>query len=69
MQRIEERNKDELEEATTRVKVFESRNWIQFINKNVMSVIRFFSGPVKITLGWLDRIEGMIRHHKTNEGC
>ena len=40
-----------------RVEVFEARNWIHFINQNVMSVVRFFSGPVKFTLGWLDRMD------------
>ena len=33
-----------------------------------MSVIRFYSGPVKFTLGWLDRIDKMIRQHLTTEG-
>ena len=30
-----------------------------------MSVIRFYSGPVKFTLGWLDRIDKLIRQHLT----
>ena len=33
-----------------------------------MSVIRFYSGPVKFTLGWLDRIDTMIRRHMTKQG-
>ena len=33
-----------------------------------MSVVRFFSGPVKFTLGWLDRGDKMIRQHLTTEG-
>ena len=50
------------------MEVFEARNWIQYINQNVMSVIRFFSGPVKFTLGWLDRMDRMIRQHLTGQG-
>ena len=41
---------------------------IEYINQNVMSVIRFFSGPVKFTLGWLDRMDMMIRQHLTSQG-
>ena len=33
-----------------------------------MSVIRFFSGPVKFTLGWLDGIDKLIRKHLTEQG-
>ena len=33
-----------------------------------MSVIRFYSGPVKFTIGWLDRIDQMIRQHLTSQG-
>ena len=57
-----------LEEPTKRVDVFEARNGIHFINQNVMSVIGFFSGPVKFTLGRLDRIDRMIRQHLTQQG-
>ena len=32
-----------------------------------MSVVRFYSGPVKLTLGRLDRID-MIRLHLTQQG-
>ena len=33
-----------------------------------MSVVRFYSGPVKFTLGWLDRIDMVIRQHLTTKG-
>ena len=33
-----------------------------------MSVVRSFSGPVKFTLGWLDRVDMMIRKHLTQQG-
>ena len=33
-----------------------------------MSVVRFYSGPVKFTLGWLDRIDKMVRQHLTGQG-
>ena len=33
-----------------------------------MSVVRFSSGPVKFTLGWLDRIDMMIRQHLAQQG-
>ena len=33
-----------------------------------MSVIRFYRGSVKFTLGWLDRLGQMIRQHLTNQG-
>ena len=58
MRRIEERIEVKLKEPAQRVDVFEAKNWIQFINQNIMSVIRFYSGPVKFTLGWLDRWTG-----------
>ena len=48
--------------------MFETRNKIHFINQNVMSVVRFYSGPVKLTFGWLDRIDKMIRQHLTEQG-
>ena len=57
-----------MEEPTTRVQVFEAQNWIHFINQNVMSVVQVYSGPVKFTLGWLDRIDKMIRQHLTQQG-
>ena len=68
MAKLEERIKMKLEEPTRRVESFESRNWIQFVNRNIMSVVRFYSGPVKFTLGWLDRIDKMIRQHLTQQG-
>ena len=48
MKRLEERIKEKLEEPTRRVEVFETRNWIHFINQNVMSVVRFYSGPGQV---------------------
>ena len=33
-----------------------------------MSVVRFFSGPVKFTLGWLDRMDQMIRQLLAGRG-
>ena len=48
--------------------MFETRNWIYFINQNVMSLVRFLSGPVKLTLGWLDRMDRTIRQHLTKQG-
>ena len=68
MEKLEERIKLKLEEPIKRVDVFEARNWIHFINQNVMSVIRFFSGPVKFTLGWLDQIDKTIRKHLAQQG-
>ena len=38
------------------------------MNQNIMSVVRFYSGPVKFTLGWLDRIDKMFRRHLTQQG-
>ena len=32
------------------------------------SVVRFFSGPIKFTLGWLDRLDRIIRQHLTQQG-
>ena len=43
MRKLEERISEKLEEPTKRVDVFEAKNWIHFINQNVMSVIRFYS--------------------------
>ena len=51
MTKLEERIKEKLDAPVARVDVFEARNWTHFINQNVMSVVRFFSGPVKFTLG------------------
>ena len=48
--------------------MFEIRNRIQFINQNVMSIVRFYSGPVKFTLGWLDRMDRTFRQHLTQQG-
>ena len=53
MMSLEERIKNILEEPTKRVEVFEAPNWIHYINQNVTSVIRFYSGPVSFTRGFL----------------
>ena len=66
MKVLEGRIKEKLDEPTRRDDVFEAKKWIRFINQNVMSVVRFFSGPVKFTLGRLDGIE-MIRQHLTQQ--
>ena len=49
--KLEERIKEKLEKPTRRVEVFEARNWIQYVNQNIMSVIRFYSGPINFTIG------------------
>ena len=33
-----------------------------------MSIVRFYSGPVKFTLGWLERVDRTIRKHLTQQG-
>ena len=68
MKKLEEMIISKLEEPTKRVQVFETRNWIHYVNQNIMSVVRFYSGPVKFTLGWLDRADMMIRRHLTQQG-
>ena len=68
MKRLEERIHEKLEEPTRRVETFESRNWIHFINQNVMSVVRFSSGPVKFMLGWLDRVDNEVGQRLTRQG-
>ena len=65
---LEERIGIKSEEPTKRVDVFKVMNGVKFINQNMMSVIRFYSGPVKFTLGWLDRIDKMIRQRLTKVG-
>ena len=57
-----------MEEPTKKVEVFESKNWILYVNQNIMSIVRFNSGPVKFTLGWLDRVDRTIRKHLTQQG-
>ena len=32
-----------------------------------MSIVRFYSVPIKFTLGWLDRIDRTIRQHLTQQ--
>ena len=61
-------SKEKLEDSAKRVEVFDSRNWIHYINQNVMNIVRFYRGPVKFTLGWLDRMDRMIRQHLTQQG-
>ena len=68
MVKLEERIRYKLGEPTKRVEVLESRNRIHFVNQNWMSVTWFFSGPVKFTLGLLDRIDMTIRQHLTKQG-
>ena len=67
MAKLEERTIAKLDEPMKRVEVFEVKNWIHFINQNVMSVMRFYSGPVKFTLGWLDRVDKTISLHLTTK--
>ena len=67
MVKLEERIREKLEEPTKRVEVFETRNRINFISQNIMSVVRFYSKPVKFTLGWLDRMHMMIRQRLTQQ--
>ena len=67
MDKSEMRIAERIEEPTERVDVFE-KNWIHFVNQNVMSVIRFDSGPVKFTFGCLDKVDKLIRQHLTSQG-
>ena len=53
MAKLEERVRDKLEEPMKRVEVFEAKNRIHYINQNIMSVIRFFSGPSSSPSGGL----------------
>ena len=48
--------------------MFEAKNWFNYINQIVMSIVRFYSGPVKFTLGWLDRIDRLICQHLAQQG-
>ena len=66
--RLEERIREKLDEPTKMVEVFEAKNWVKFINKNIRSVIWFYSGLVKLTLGGLDRVDMMVRQHLTKQG-
>ena len=68
MKKLEERNKDKLEDPAKRFGMFEALEWIHFINQNEMSVVSFYSGPVKFTLGWLERADNMIRQHLSIQG-
>ena len=66
-QKLEQRIQEKLNEPTKRIVMFE-KNWVLYINQNVMGVVRFYSGPVKLTLAWLDRIDHIIRQHLANQG-
>ena len=68
MNKLEERMRDELEEPIRRVAVLEAKNGIHFVNQSVTSVIRFFSGPVNFTIGWLDKVDRTIHQHLTSQG-
>ena len=68
MDKLEEMNLEKLEEPTRRVEDHERRNWTHFVNKNIVSVVRFYSGPVKLTIGWLNHVDMMIRQHVTSQG-
>ena len=66
--KLEKRIQEKQEEPLNRVDVFEARNWIHFINHYVMRVIQFSSGPLKFTIGWIDRIDRTIRQHLIKQG-
>mgnify|MGYP004562331249 CR=1 FL=1 len=66
--KLEERIAEKLQEPASRVDVFEMRNWVHFINQNIMSLVRFYSGPVKFTLWWLDKMDRTIHRHLTRQG-
>ena len=68
MKKLDERIKEKHDEPTKRVEMFEFKNWINYINRNAMSIVRFYSGPVRFTLGWLDGIDKMVRQHLTQQG-
>ena len=68
MMRLEEMLREKLEEPRTRVEAFKAKNLIRYVNKNITSVVRFYSGPVKFTIGWLDRVDMMIRQHLSQQG-
>ena len=48
--------------------MFEARNRIHFIYRNITNVVRFYSGPIKFTFGLLDGIDKMVRQHLTQQG-
>ena len=54
METREERIREKLEDPLNGVEMFEAGNWVQYINQNIMSLVRFYSGPIKFTLRWLD---------------
>ena len=56
MDTLEQRIKEKLAEPTKMVEVFESRNWTQYVNQNIMSIVRFYSGPAMFTSGGLTEL-------------
>ena len=68
MTRLLEVIKEKLEKPTRRVEVFEARNRIQYVNQNIMSVVRFSSWPVKFSIQWLDKLDIVIGQHLTRQG-
>ena len=48
--------------------MFEAKNRINYINQNVTSIVGFFRGPIKFTIGWLDGIDKMVGQHLTQQG-
>ena len=67
MDKLEARIKDKEKEPTLRVEVLAVKK-VHFINQNVMCGIRFYSGPDKFNIGWLDKIDRMVRQHLTQQG-
>ena len=41
---------------------------METIDRNTMTAVRFFSGPVRFTIGWHDRNDHMLRQHLTGRG-
>ena len=68
MKRLEERIREKLEKPTRSIVTFVTRNGIHFVNQNIESIVQFFSGPAKFTIGWLDGIDKLIRQHLTQQG-
>ena len=60
MEKLEAIIREKLEEPMKRVALFEFENRIEFVNQNVMGVVRFSRGPDRFTLGWLAGIDTMI---------
>ena len=56
IEKVEVRKREKLEEPSKRVDDFEVMNWARFINRNVMSAVRFFSGPSSSPSGGLTEL-------------